>query len=162
MTKFKALPPLEEWEKEFHYDPESGLFTHAYYKCGRALKGSVVTNRDKKGYIRLTFKKLNVYQANRVAWLYVTGKDPGKFIVDHKDGDKVNNCASNLRLATDNTNQWNRKARGWHKHGSGYQSHIRHFGNLHYIGTFSTAEEAQAAYRAKAVELRGEFAPSYD
>ena len=31
--------------------------------------------------------------------------------------------------------------------------------NDEYLGLFLTAEDAQAAYREKAVELRGEFAP---
>ena len=159
MPKYKALPPLEELQKEFNYDPETGLFTHAYYKCGRALKDAVAGTSDAKGYTVIRYKNTQSYLANRLAWLFITGEDPGDNIVDHEDRDKSNNRASNLRLADDNKNQWNRKARGWSKRGKKYQVIIGHYGKQIYLGMFSTAEEAEAAYRDKAVELRGEFAP---
>lgn len=160
MPKFKPLPSREAILREFDYDPATGVFTHAYYKCGRALKGQVAGTVNRKGYRMLRIDTDTIFIASRAAWLIVTGEDPVDHIVDHKDRNKQNNAFSNLRLATDNTNQWNRAARGYHKRGNRYCACIRHYGKLLHIGTFDTPEEAQAAYRQKARELRGEFAPA--
>jgi len=158
MSQFKPLPSRELLLREFVYEPDTGLFRHAYYKCGRAVKGQVAGAKQSKGYIMLRSGDYT-FMANRAAWLIGHGVDPGQAIVDHIDLDKSNNRLSNLRLATDNQNQWNRVGRGYHKTGERFRACIRHLGHLHHIGTYDTAEEAQAAYRAKAVELRGEFVP---
>ena len=161
MPKFKALPPLEELQKAFNYDPDTGVFTHAYRKPGRA-KDSVAGTTDAQGYIILKHKSV-LFKSSRVAWLFVTGEDPGDSIVDHKDRNKSNNRASNLRLVTDRENVWNTEARGWFKDRNSYRACIGHYGKMIHLGSFGSAEEAQAAYRSKAVELRGEFAPAeYD
>ena len=146
--------------REFDYDPATGLFLHAYYKCGRAVRGAVAGTVNRKGYRMLRIRNDVIFIASRAAWLIVTGNDPVDHIVDHVDRDTLNNAFSNLRLATDNTNQWNREARGYHKKGNRYVACIRHYGKLIHIGTFDTAEEAQSAYREKARELRGEFTPT--
>lgn len=157
MSKSNALPSREFLLREFNYDPNTGVFTHAYYKSGRAVKDQVAGTVNNKGYRMLRCQDIMI-SASRAAWLIVTGDDPADYIVDHIDRNKQNNAFSNLRLATDNTNQWNRGARGWHKKNNRYAACIRHFGKLIHIGTFDTAEQAQQAYRAKALELRGEYA----
>ena len=162
MPKFKALPPLEELQKEFNYDPETGLFTHAYYKSGRAKAGSRAGAIRKDGYITIGYKNTRCFLAHRLAWVFISGNDPGDLLVDHIDRVTSNNSASNLRLVTRDQNQWNRVGRGWKQNGKKYEVQLSHKKEIIYIGLFASAEEAEAAYRSKARELRGEFAPDYD
>jgi hypothetical protein len=87
--------------------------------------------------------------------------------VDHKDGNGLNNVRSNLRLATNQTNQWAHQTkrtktsspfRGVSKSGSGWRARITKFGKNLELGTFLTEQEAALAYDAKAKEIFGEFA----
>jgi hypothetical protein len=158
MPKHKTLPPLEVLEREFIYESDTGLFRHRYYKCGRALKDQIAGTINRKGYVVIRIQSNIVYQAHRVAWYMYHKQDPVHNLIDHIDRCKHNNAISNLRLGTDNTNQWNRKARGYHKYGNKYQACIRHHKKHIHLGTFATAEEARAAYIRAALELRGEYA----
>lgn len=87
-------------------------------------------------------------------------------VVDHINGNKLDNRKSNLREATHSQNGMNRKPNKNSSHGykgaveeSGkYVSRISIEGKSIYIGTFNTAEEAAKAYNIKAIEYFGEFA----
>lgn len=107
------------------------------------------------------------YVTARVIWKMVTGEDPA-VLVDHRDVDMYNNRWDNLRLAERWQNNSNTKLRADNVSGMKgvrrYQwdsdrwvSDIRHRGVLYRFGPFDTAEEAQAARRAKGLELHGEF-----
>jgi hypothetical protein len=50
--------------------------------------------------------------------------------------------------------------KGVFRRGEKFRSYVNKDGKRHNIGTFDTAEEAHAAYLAKAKELHGEFARS--
>lgn len=87
--------------------------------------------------------------------------------VDHRDGNGLNNTRANLRLATTSQNAWNGKHRrgisglkgaAFHKRTKKWVVQIRANGRRHYLGAFSTPQEAHAAYRAGAIRLHGEFA----
>jgi len=94
-------------------------------------------------------------------------------MVDHKDGDGLNNQRSNLRLCTRSQNTANSKPQESKKY-SEYRgvsvvkdrtktrkywtAQCRKDGVLHHIGCFPTEEEAACAYNKKARELHGEFA----
>lgn len=88
--------------------------------------------------------------------------------IDHVDGDGINNKKSNLRACTHEENMHNSTRRVLNHHLRGanpvkgskkskWNSSIRYRGETIYLGTFSTEIEAHAAFRAKAIELRGEF-----
>lgn len=105
----------------------------------------------------------------------ITGAPAGMH-VDHRDGDGLNNCRSNLRLATPTQNIANSRLRkpnssgyrgvSWIKRRSLWQSQVTFHRRAILLGTFVDAEEAARAYDAKARELFGEFArlnfPSID
>ena len=77
-------------------------------------------------------------------------------MIDHVDGDKSNNRIENLRIVTNQQNQFNRKqAKGysWHKKAKKWRAQIRINGkNNKYLGFFETEEEAREAY-LKAKEM---------
>lgn len=89
-------------------------------------------------------------------------------IVDHIDGNPLNNCRNNLRLASPLENSRNMKKKPgcssdlkgavWDKGRNKWKAEIRANGRRMHLGRFDTAEEAHAAYRAAALKYHGEFA----
>ena len=157
MPKYTALPPLEELQKKLVYDPETGLFYHRYTDR-RAVAGAAA-GRERSGYITIGFNNKR-YRANRLAWLFGHKQDPGSWIVEHENENKLDNSLRNLRLATNQQNQWNKSiSKGAYAERGKFYASININGTQTRLGTFLTFEEAQTAYREKAVELRGEFAP---
>jgi hypothetical protein len=87
-------------------------------------------------------------------------------IVDHIDGDKLNNQKSNLRVCTLAENQWNTSVRiknksgfkGIYAHQGKWAARIRCNGGRFYLGVFSCPIEAAKAYNSAAIQYHGEFA----
>jgi len=97
---------------------------------------------------------------------YLLDAQPGQ-IVDHIDGDPLNNTRANLRLVTRAQNQWNRKAQqnasgykgvSWHRLNQKYYARIQVHNRRHFLGYFETAQEAADAYDAAAQQWHGEHA----
>lgn len=93
---------------------------------------------------------------------------PGE-IVDHADGDGLNNVHDNLRIATASQNAANRKVLPKHTtsryrgvrsmDGSNrWIARIHAHGQNRHLGCFATEEEAALAYNVAALESFGEFA----
>lgn len=87
------------------------------------------------------------------------------FVVDHIDGDRLNNCRGNLRECTQSQNNANvrkykNKYKGvcFNKREQKFKAQIMHEGKYHWLGYFETEEAAARAYNEKAKELFGEFA----
>ena|SRR5258708_4530611 len=96
---------------------------------------------------------------------------PGVEMVDHRDGDGLNNRRTNLRAATNQLNQHNRNKQ---TNGSGfigvdfvkdtgkYRARIKHNGKRLFLGSYANEVEAAIAYNAAAKELYGAFAKLND
>ena len=94
---------------------------------------------------------------------------PESMLVDHRDGDGLNNRRCNLRLADRFQNVQNSKIRGdnasgfkgvsWNKRQGKWVAQIAARGsNQKHLGYFASAEAAHQAYCAAANEMHGEFA----
>ena len=72
------------------------------WKRGGKPAGSIV-----KGYLRFEHKG-KTYANHNILWIIYNQKQiPDGFVVDHQDGDPLNNCADNLRIATKGQNCYN-------------------------------------------------------
>ena len=70
-----------------------------------------------------------------------------KIQIDHIDGNKLNNCLSNLRCVNHQQNQWNQtKAKGYYEHGNKFRAQIKLNGKKINLGTYETKDEARTAY----------------
>lgn len=84
-------------------------------------------------------------------------------IVDHINGDTLDNRRDNLRIVTLNQSMQNR--RGWEKKtlkgvykiGNKWESKIQANGISYYLGRFNSAELARVAYVGATEVLHGEF-----
>lgn len=107
----KPLPSQQELQALFEYSPTTGLFTYKVKPNFRIKIGSIAGTVKKTGKCKgYCFIKINgqLYQASRLAWLYVYGIDPGYLTVDHIDRNPSNNAINNLRLATMSEQSFNR------------------------------------------------------
>jgi hypothetical protein len=88
-------------------------------------------------------------------------------IIDHKDGNGLNNQEGNLRIATYSQNNWNRRKQAgtsqykgvcWYPRYNKWLAQLRANSKRHHLGYFDTEEEAYEAYCRAAEKLHGEFA----
>lgn len=85
-------------------------------------------------------------------------------LVDHRDGDQLNNRRSNLRLATHTQNMQNRRKhkgksgyKGVHQYGFRWHAIIQADKKRYLLGIYDNPEDAYEAYCKASKELHGEF-----
>lgn len=86
--------------------------------------------------------------AHIVVWCLHHGPVPDGMVIDHIDGDKLNNRVENLRLVTAYENMQNRRHLGYTYIPAErrYKVSLKRHGKLVYFGYFKTPEAARAAY----------------
>ncbi|WP_414704508.1 HNH endonuclease [Pseudomonas sp. UBA4102] len=164
----KALPPLDHLQELLTVDPTSpsGL-RWKQARCGvkaGSKAGSLCTST---GYWVVGIDGQS-YGAHRIVYAMTQSEIPEGFYVDHIDGNRQNNSATNLRLATPSENQWNSRTRCDRKsglpknissHGNGYQAKLMQFGKYHTY--YSTSLVSCITWLgAKRQELHGQYARS--
>jgi hypothetical protein len=150
----------------FRYDTKSGKFFARSNSNGRETKTGCLWREIKfyeetsgymrcKVYINGTERSFSlhrlVYFAHNQHWdIFDTSKDN---MIDHENRDKTNNTIKNLRVLTNQQNQWNRSAKGYYfeKHANKWRAQIMLNGRKIYLGYFTEEEDAHNAYlKAKA------------
>lgn len=125
---------------------------------------------DSYGYAKRSIHIGNRKHRNVAMHREILGITDSDILVDHMNGDRVDNRRSNLRLSTKSTNGCNRNKtrantsgyKGVTKHNQcksdRWIAQIRVNNRNRYLGLFTTPELAAAAYNRAAVTHFGEFA----
>lgn len=122
------------------------------------------------GRVRCVRACRSTYSNGALTLLYlhrvVLGAPPG-VVVDHINGNTLDNRKINLREATPKENSRNARKRvdnssgykgvSFNKHTQSWQARIRVDGCLKYLGVYETAEEGYEAYCKAALKYHGEF-----
>ena len=152
-----------------HYNSETGEWTRLTRRGGHAIGtpvGFIAVDREGRQY-RFCVLQGKRYKMSRLAVFYTRGRWPTG-VVDHKDGDTLNDVWANLRDCSQQQNSCNRRPNSNNK--SGHKGVwwcaqrrrwiviLRAAGRRHFLGYFTDRALAAAAYKAGAVKLHGEFA----
>jgi hypothetical protein len=150
---------LDRLREVLRYNPETGRFTWVRPASNRVRPGASAGTPSGQGYIKISIDGVSYY-AHRLAWMWLHGAMPESQI-DHRDGDRSNNKAVNLRAALHCENGQNQGLRstnksGFHgvswsaKHGK-WATCIHVGGKKQHIGLFADPAEGSLAYLAAKV-----------
>jgi hypothetical protein len=144
----------KQWLKDnLRYDSETGNLLWTTPSLRGRRKKDLVGSINGSGYMWLNGnidRKQFMYANHRVVWFLNYGSVPK--MLDHIDGDKLNNKVENLRPATNGLNSRNRlsygscKFKGVYIVGDKYRCQGSKGGKLTHVGYFKTPEEAARAY----------------
>jgi hypothetical protein len=158
-----AAAELNEW---FTYHPNTGEILWRKKPERSSIQIGSVAGSIHSGRRMLRVQGRRIYAA-RAAYIMTYGSIPQRALIDHIDGDTLNNRVSNLRLANSAQNTWNRIQRssnpslklGVSKDVRGrFKARIQvPNGDKFNLGTWDTEAEAHAAYMGAAAVLHGEY-----
>ena len=169
----RSLPPRDLVRQLLSYDAETGVLTwlprpremfaaqQPFQRWNSMYAGKPAGGINGKGYLHIRIGGARPY-AHRLAWLCVHD-EPVPAEIDHIDRNPLNNRINNLRAATRPQNRMNDGLmrnntsgyRGvWASDGK-FMACIRSGGKRIHLGTFETAPEAAASYRAAAIRIYG-------
>ena len=143
------------------YDRDTGLFRWNVSAPGIA-KGRIAGYKSSWGYWTIKVGR-KAYPAHRLAWFLAHARWP-LGMLDHINGDRVDNRLANLREVTHSENMQNlRRSHAdnrtgllgvcWSNYHQRYKSYIQVDKKAHFIGYFDDPVEAHTAYLVKKREL---------
>ena len=138
-------------------------------RAGTPVSFTVSKNKSGRLYRSIPLNGTR-WMYNRILWIYFNGSIPDGMLVDHINGDSMDDRVANYRLATHAQNTHNSKFRSnssglpgaYRASNSGRKkwcSSIYINKKRVFLGYFETPEEASKCYMQKVSETRGEFAP---
>lgn len=153
---------LGDLQRCLDYSPETGELRWKSPVCRGIKIGDLAGSIHPSNRLYVTFRGKR-YLAHRLAWLLTHGKWPDG-VIDHLDGNSLNNRLSNLRDVSRTVNGQNQRSAqsrnktgflgvSWHSRDNRFQASIRFNGKDKHLGYFLTPEEAHAAYLAAKREL---------
>jgi hypothetical protein len=169
------LPPAELLREFLDYSPETGILKwrerdphhfaspRLWRSWNTQFAGKDVGWINANGYLATRIQGPS-FLVQRVIWKLVTGNEPPEQI-DHIDGNRINNRWKNLREIDAIQSAHNRGMhksnkvgmKGVSKRGNTYIARIHPRGEVVYLGTFKTPEEASKAYEEASKHIFGEF-----
>jgi hypothetical protein len=158
---------IEQIRNALRYDPDTGLLSWRVSR-GSCAAGDCVGTVKVDGPRRYVNVQLygKMYKAHRLVWFLAYGRWP-EGVIDHINGNGIDNRLANLRDATPSQNSANDRLRkpGKHPKGVSFDARSKRYlakGCLNrkwiHLGSFRTADEAAQAYRTWRVAVHGEFA----
>lgn len=160
------LPPLVILNWLFRYDSDTGKLFKIREASGKLCNPEREISTVANGYLQVGITDSNglmkLFYVHQVIYYMLSGVEPLQ-IVDHMDGDTLNNRFPNLRLTTEAVNQRNRGMNrnnksgfvgvSWDKRKSKWMAHITIDGKNKNLGRYDSPEEA---YQAR-LEYVGKF-----
>ena len=153
----------QKYLKEIAYY-ENGHLYWKDYRANRKVKPGDRLGRIKSGYVQCCIDNRRYYE-HTLIWLYHYGEWPE--LVDHIDGDGLNNGIDNLRKATKQQNNFNRKGcsnstskyKGvsWNTKESKWVAQASINYKKYFLGYHSTEESASEAYQNFVKDRHKEF-----
>lgn len=163
MEKNEKMISHSELLENFEYRPDGNLYWLTPRR--RIRVGDKAGNLDKSGYLIIGFNR-KYYLAHRLVWFYHYGVWP-KNMIDHINGVKDDNRIENLRGATSQQNQFNRKSQGnsasqykgvcWDKNAGKWRAYAKINYKQYHIGLYQTEEEAAKAYDDFVTNIHGSY-----
>lgn len=148
----------EQLMRRLRYERDTGVFTWN-------ADGRPAGCRAANGYLIIGIDG-RLLLAHRLAWFYEHGRWPLS-LIDHADGNRLNNRISNLREATKTQNINNSGARStsssgvkgvsWDKRNAKWRATITVNGKQRSLGRHARIEDAAAAYANAAIREHGDF-----
>lgn len=154
MKPHKHAELIKAWVDRFVYYPDTGLLFWSN-SCKNKYRGAEVTGSiDSHGYRQVKVEGKSVL-VHRICFALHYGFIPEQ--VDHKDRNRLNNKAENLKSATNTTNQWNSGIRKDNTSGCKGVTYKKEFNKWCarisknkkrcHLGYFETKEAACMAYK---------------
>jgi len=155
------MPTIQVAGRDVTVDEQDAHFLAEY---GWSIRRSGATE-----YVQKALFENGVYVGYRSLHRVITGCEDG-LVVDHKNGNGLDNRRDNLRVCTQAENLRNRKINSNNtsgfkgvrfdplSHTKPWRARITVSGKRYNLGTFCSANEAHEAYCKAAAEKHGEFA----
>lgn len=156
-----ALIDAADWEGHFPYVHPSG-FSAVIRPCDRKWR---VTGKAKWRYVCCTVERQK--RKHYVSLHRLIMQPPPRLVVDHINGNTLDNRRANLRVCTNaenirnsriNTGSSRFKGVYYDKAKARWKAQIGYDNQRFHIGFYATEEEAAIAYDLKANELFGQYA----
>lgn len=122
------------------------------YKVSKILKSGKEYGVAVHGFWDSKRKQNKIVKLHR----FILNLNDPKILVDHINGDTLDNRKKNLRIADgtiNNLNRKNTKGYAWDKITKSWRVEVGFYGKKYWMGRFKTKEEAKEIYNAKVKEL---------